>query len=371
MFNGDIEGPRENMGATTCSSNQSPLIVKHSNSSAYFIISVGEAQTAGAFGVKYNTVDLSLQNGLGDIDEKNVSLFTGATSECLAATLHRNGKDIWVVMHEFLDDTFHSYLLTDSGFDPSVDVKSAEGPSLVGNGSARCAIVFNKNGDKMIMAGGWPSGVSTYSFDNSTGEIIHLSQGINSASCGLALSPNENYLYISTSFGIERLSLNWPTMGIKELVYSGFFNNGQLKYGPDNKLYCNMRDHAGLLVIENTEASNLSDVISVVGRFGTQSSGYGLPNIFVPEPDGINSMLKELKISELNFRYIGESIYWDINQVDEVKIFSLTGQIVEKQDGNRGEVSTRELKPGPYFVTFLNEGSNVTTKIIVSSSITR
>ncbi len=77
-------------------------------------------------GINYSIVDMSLDNGLGDIipAQKNINLLT-ESAEKLVAVKHENGIDVWIVSYteSVLDSNvwnrFTAFKLTSTGIDPS------------------------------------------------------------------------------------------------------------------------------------------------------------------------------------------------------------------------------------------------------------
>ncbi|MBL7836208.1 MAG: hypothetical protein JNM67_01710, partial [Bacteroidetes bacterium] len=93
------------------SSTQSALIIHHpNNDSLYFIITTPYAYDYNV-GARYSIVNL-YQN---KVIAKNLILHPNS-SEKITAVYHGNGKDIWVVGHEYGNNKFFSYLLTNTGF---------------------------------------------------------------------------------------------------------------------------------------------------------------------------------------------------------------------------------------------------------------
>jgi len=97
-------------------SSQSALIVpKPGSNHEYFLF------TSPAFNspnpVAYSIVDMSLNNGNGDVTAvKNIPMLYNSC-EKLTATQHSNGIDFWVVAHEYNSADFYAFLVTSSGVD--------------------------------------------------------------------------------------------------------------------------------------------------------------------------------------------------------------------------------------------------------------
>ncbi|MBK9637877.1 MAG: hypothetical protein IPO63_08675 [Bacteroidetes bacterium] len=49
------------------------------------------------YGLYYNIVDLKLQNGLGEVTQKNIQIDPSPRNDGLMAVKHGNGKDWWLV----------------------------------------------------------------------------------------------------------------------------------------------------------------------------------------------------------------------------------------------------------------------------------
>ena len=63
---------------------------------------------------------MTLNGGLGDVTSvKNVPLIT-PTSEKITGVRHCNGKDVWVITHEYRSDAYYAYLVSASGISAPV-----------------------------------------------------------------------------------------------------------------------------------------------------------------------------------------------------------------------------------------------------------
>ena len=197
------------------SSSQSALVVpKPGNNSQYFVFTVGSwggmqpSLSPGSFNL--NTVDMTLNGGLGDVVIKN-QVVLAPVCEKLTATLHCNGTDYWVVVHKFNSDKFYSYLLTSAGLIPSPVVSTigiSHEDTLGGNGFEAIGYMkISPNGKKLALACYSQVRVlEIFDFDNSTGIISNEIKDNttwnayldNSGLYGLSFSPNNSKLYVST-----------------------------------------------------------------------------------------------------------------------------------------------------------------------------
>jgi hypothetical protein len=91
-------------------STQSALIVPWPGQLKYYVFTVdhfGSVPVNGvdSTGFRYSLVDMTLEGGLGAVVQKNVGLYS-PTTEKLTAAQHANGRDFWVVSHEWDSDFF-------------------------------------------------------------------------------------------------------------------------------------------------------------------------------------------------------------------------------------------------------------------------
>ncbi len=102
------------------SSSQSAIIVPKphlsNNNNLYYIFTTDAWQDNLENGFRYSIVDMTLDNGLGDITtEKNV-LIHDKVAEKVTAVRHSNGIDVWIVTHDWGSSNYLSFLLTKDDF---------------------------------------------------------------------------------------------------------------------------------------------------------------------------------------------------------------------------------------------------------------
>jgi hypothetical protein len=231
------------------SSTQAALIIKKPlNNNEYFLFTTDEQ--CGPNGVCYNIVDMSLASGNGSVTIKNQLITTGVT-EKIAATLHCNQTDFWVLVTQCNSNVFKSYLVTNGGVN-STPVISSVGPvpsSTVGAGEMKISPNGNLIASVCASSNNYP--VVIYNFDPSTGFVsnplpIQSASGI----CyGCSFSPDGSKLYVSKSDTI----VEWDVCGASGTAIvasrTGFRvqpSGGTTHYptsmqiGPDGKVYVSM-----------------------------------------------------------------------------------------------------------------------------------
>jgi hypothetical protein len=114
--------------ATGNSTTQPAVIIPIGYTNQFYIFTTDTPWPSGPTfqsQLKYHIVDVNANGGLGDVTLKNQILWEGI-SEKIAAVRHCNGQDWWIVTRKANNDTYGSFLLTNSGID-SIPVLSYTG----------------------------------------------------------------------------------------------------------------------------------------------------------------------------------------------------------------------------------------------------
>lgn len=348
------------------SSSQSALIIPHpTNSSLYYIFTVDAADLVGvADGFRYSIVDLSLENGFGDISTKN-ELLLANTTEKVAAIKHCNNKDIWVVAHEWNSANFYVYQITENGLNTIPHIQtigiSHTGGSL-STGNMVGYLKFSVDGSRLAYAIRDTSMIEIFDFDTYTGLIsnpIRLHDPDWGWTYGVEFSPNGQLLYASTMLSNARILQFDLTAGYaagikaSEFVVATKSGFGTLQLASDQKIYiasynsekmaaiqapnlyganCQYQDsvldlspNKTILGLPNFIQSYFSDELPVCPNVPNVDICQGkvyMPNAFSPNGDGTNDFFRP---TELNKKYILQ-----------FKIFNQWGQEVynnEQPDG--------------------------------------
>ena len=283
------------------SSTQSVIIVPFSNyPNLYYIFC-----TNGFFdGLTYSLLDMTLDNGLGDITfDKNEQLFLKST-EKLTATKHANGTDYWVVTHEQYSNKFLSYLIDSYGIRPPVI--SFAGDSLYDYSLGQMKI--SQNGKRIAFASSAEDQGSigksfVFDFDNITGKVSNAKlvsrQHYYKGPYGLEFSPSGNLLYVTehfvdtTSINSEhgflyQYDLNVQDIKLSEvIIYNSQFRQkdliGSLQLGPDGRIYAAIYENRALGIINNPNVYGLGCNFVFNGiSLSDGMSAFGLPNCVEP-----------------------------------------------------------------------------------------
>jgi gliding motility-associated-like protein len=318
------------------SSTSSAIIVPVPQSrNRYYILTVDtdDQNFSQAEGLHYSIVDLTLDNGNGDVDvfEKNINLLP-VTSEKLTAVKNSDDSGYWIVTQ--FEDRFYSYEITSSGLN-IIPVISQVGPFIelvsspftnVDVAAMRGYIKLNANGDRLVAAHfsnnttlelaaitdinqarriAYTNGgeLYLYDFDNSTGVIFNpqplMTRQDGGSFYGVEFSANGSYLYAEADFmipgtfeffdlisaSVYQFDLNASNIiASRTTIYNSPMQTlrGALQLGLDNKIYHAVLDESILRTIELPDAPGTGSNYTVGNFFlstGTTSQ-YGLP-IFI------------------------------------------------------------------------------------------
>ncbi len=212
------------------SSTQSAIIIpKEGSQTEYYIFTVDEPDPEEPinYGLNYTLVDLSLNNGFGDVvtSEKNVPLITYnqsdpaesllKCSEKITAVKHNNERSIWVITH--FKDTFYAFEVDENGVN-TTPISSKSNTIVPTGGYKQNGIGYLKvspDGKKIGVAHSQVSSsnytgpklpsiqtgkVLLYDFDANTGRVSNeLTLVSNSVPYGIEFSPKSTKLYTTVN----------------------------------------------------------------------------------------------------------------------------------------------------------------------------
>lgn len=349
------------------SSTHSALIVPNpGNGNRYYIFTTD----AGAYenppndGFRYSEVDIIMDNGNGAVvsSSKNILLMDSCT-EKIAATIHGNGTDYWVVTHRWKSNAFYAYHVSASGI--SAPVISSTGSLHTGNDDNTIGqMKFNPQGNKLALAVYLDGFYELFDFDKNTGAVsnpIQLTIPTNISCYGVEFSPSGNFLYVTTSYFGEvyqfDVSSNNAQVIQSSMMQVGITSviNGSLQLAMDGKIYLAhdntiTQGHAYLSVIENPDVAGLACNFSYNDFYlGNSKSLLGLPsfpsNYFLPL--GVHE--HEVNNSSLQI-FQQDGVLWVEwngvkNESVNLEIIDLTGRTIWQENFNQLKGLNRKSIP--------------------------
>lgn len=344
---------------------QTVLITYHpGNKDLYYIFTV---KSGGSFdGFHTYVVDMKLDGGRGDIDpSKTLPPFGLPVSEKLTAVKHKNGRDLWVIVHAYPSDAFFVYAIDCTGLLPFPQVTFI-GDFISTLGNTKGYLKASPDGKKLVAAN-FEGNFDVFDFDNTSGEITNPQTipGGSGNSCGpygVEFSPDSKLLYVSESytcnspgtFNIYQYRLDADintTIASKVNLDAGNTNlAGALQLGPDNKIYIAYEGANYLGVINSPNTYGTGCNLAKQGLLSPPAvNGFGLPNVI--------GGFKRHTLFEDTTVCNGDPLILDVRVPDATYVWS---------DGTRAD-SLLVTAPGPYWVEITTTNSNFATCTIRDS----
>lgn len=264
------------------SSSQSGVIIPVIGSSTqYYVFSVD--YNTGSNALAYSIVDMTLNNGNGEVTVKNQVITANPRSEKVAIARHSNGQDLWLLTLT-QPNIYQAYLITSSGVSttPVNSAVSTPRTRLDDIGYLRVSPDGTTVSSTFYLEGA----IEILDFDPSTGAFtLRESQlgGNATSSYGTEFSADGRFLYVASfnSRTIRQYDLSLPsTLSAGTLLTTSTQPPGALALGPDKKIYIALFDHSNLGIIEFPEQAGASAGIDLTGpTLGGRNSKAGLPTI--------------------------------------------------------------------------------------------
>lgn len=242
-------GPVMNNVPIGSASHGVQVIKNPANPNQYYIFAMDPFETSSSKKIYYHLVDMSLNNGLGDVvaNMKNIVLLQAEISEVLTSTKGNDCMSYWLMvrMGASMGNAFYAYKIDASGVHTTPVITTTPANTQ----TVRPVTVFTKSGkDLYALANG---SLLKAQFDNITGVVsnFELIPMVGFVPYFLCLSPDESKLYTSQSVvgEIKQYNLSlYPSLtaiGNSATVLGPTPPSslqtpvGDIRVGPDQKLY--------------------------------------------------------------------------------------------------------------------------------------
>lgn len=269
------------------SSTQSSIVVKKpSSENLYYLFNAGINEGFES-GLHYSVIDMSADNGKGEVVTKNFQLMQDSASEKIAIVKADFKCGYWVIAHGEKNNEFYSYFLDETGLNPN-PIVSATGHDYSTSKATVGYLKASPEGTMLAAALYLTEGIEIYDFDKTTG-VVSNSRLIDSTSgryYGCAFSPNGKYLYFGTldtkgsifQFDVTSGDKNTIINSRKTIAINLPYRVGAFQEGPDGKMYIIPNGKNYLAVIENPNAPTGSIVFKQNAITMLKQVVWGLPS---------------------------------------------------------------------------------------------
>jgi hypothetical protein len=367
------------------------LIVRQPNSNSIFYVFTSDCgENLGAAGLRYSTIDMSLNAGTGSVTTKNNLLYAPST-EGLAATYHCDGQDVWVMSHELNNNNWRAYKITSAGLNTTPVISS------IGSifNSYLSIFRFSPNGSRLAACGSstnWPAPQLDllFDFDNTTGVVCHSINLYKPYAGGLhpTFSPDNSKLYYAVGINVflYQYDLNAgndsATISNSASIIDTTYQVGIIALGPNGKIYTGESGKDSLGTIQNPNAAGIAcnyirNNVPLQGRQVLE----GLPD-FISNYLGDNTILCKSCMTGVNESETNSAfsfypnpsdnlitfINFDHLQLSEIIFYNYVGKEVKRinsKDTYLKNISTADLVDGIYFVNIKIDNNSRRQKLII------
>lgn len=278
------------------STTQGCLIIPFpGNPDMYYIFTLDNI--GGPDGLRYSTVDMTMDNGNGAVVSKNVLLHSNMTEKLCA--VKRCDGNYWIVSHEWQSNKFFANLITPTGI--GTVVVSSVGMVHSGGGSSGIlnsvgCMKFSRSGEKLAVGVMDVANYELFDFNLQTGIITNpmlINSPVFGSAYSLEFSGDDSKLYCTDHYNgkLYQFDLNAGSLpailASETLVGSTSPDIGLMELGPDDRIYLSLNTHNDqgrpyLAVINNPNASGLAcGFLNNAIHLGGKESRSGLNNKYV------------------------------------------------------------------------------------------
>jgi hypothetical protein len=317
----------ENGDSLSCSNWYKELLILPWPDSVNKFMVISSMTTSGT-NISYSLVDLSYNNGLGKVFNKNTLIDTGNIADGITAIRHGNGRDWWILYKKwFFNNNFiYKILLTPQGLSPV----STQNIGLSFSNGSFYRLIPSPDGSAIVGLCNSSISIEKFSFDRCTGNLSNHSviyNGTGSPPYSFwdgAISPNNRFLYVTTIgvpeyvFQIDLLNSNAYQNKIVVDSIDSLSNTGSaIRLAPNGKIYrSNWWCLSGIYCypLSDSGYSTVNSHLSVINdpdSFGLACNYVGLGQFlnglhtYIGLPNDVNLALSSLSGSKCDTLSVG------------------------------------------------------------------
>ena len=339
--------------------------------------------------LQYSYIDMSLDEGKGDLIEKNKIFYNQDTiqSSYLQAVKHANGKDWWIVQPVRDSSIYLTFLLDNTGI--NLAEKQDIGDDFHWNASSAGKAKFSPDGTKYAYFNTLNQ-LRLFDFDRQSGllsnlEVIHVRDNNNFSA--IEFSPSGNMLYFATIDSLFQLELSTNEVefieewnGMSDPFFTTFF---LMQRAPDCKIYMGSMSSTNTYhVIHKPDEKGIACDFEQQGVALPHTSSVAnfpnFPNFRIDEDEvcdpTITSVFNQPVIISKDISLYPNPVSADLRietsndlELRFVEVHTLDGRMVDRIfiDINSHTYDMSDLQAGVYVLKFHLEGGGILTKKVV------
>lgn len=298
----------------------------------------------------YSVLDMSLDEGKGDITEGQKNIFLIDNLSGAMTPILGDCGSVWLLTHEYNSNKFIAFEVTEAGISNPVISEIGQTLQNVPNSTQinnLNGLFASPAGNKIVLF--LQTGVQLFTFNQEVGIISNpIDLPINSEATSGTFSPNGDYFYVIESEAedssiISRITVNEPTADAvqdsKTAVGSISIasNLTTMQYAPNGRIYGTVKRN--IYEIQNPDAEDvgavsLTDTFIIDGGNETGQFTYNLPQkVLVPCIQSSNEQIRKESLNvEISPNPFHSDLQISINSMDsesiQFKLFDTMGRLI-------------------------------------------
>lgn len=366
----------------------------------YYLIHVGLGYVEGLGTINqhiyYTLLDKTLNNGHGDVVEKNVVILEDTMSlSCMSAVRHANGEDWWIIAAQYATDNYIFLRMTTGSIFEShrqwIGTFDQEDGQTGQN-------TFSPDGNWFARFGR-ENGLALYRFNRCEGslheplyDIVPSAPDSSISTGGVAFSPDSRLLYLVTNLWIYQYDLwaddiigskvrvaTWDGTLIPPNNVAGFFFLPQL--APDGRIYISSTNSIPFFhVIEKPNERGVACQVNQLGFPVPRRNAFVTP--YFPNyrlgplgPGGCDSLPTSLRVlpDQPAFQFdiypnpttqtrVHLRFYNHVQAHDQLVVLDLYGREIHRQTAELDQVDISNWPKGVYIIQWRRKGLVLTAE---------
>jgi len=325
----------------------------------------------------YAIIDMTLENGLGAVVEKNKVILQDTFGRGLIqAERHFNDKDWWVIMPKSHSNCYWTFLLTESGIDTVFKQCSGQ---IWGDDDSAGQSIFSPNSITYARMN-YSYGLSIFEFDSNTGTFYNPKTiGFGQDTFyegGVAFSPNSRFLYAAAFNKLWQFD-TWASDISASRILIGELNTppnipektrfNQARLAPDGKIYiAGTGPHKHLHVINRPNCYGLECGLEQYAIELAARNSYTMPNMPDYKHWNENDTCETVSTKTLIFNMpssirfypnpTGQYLMTEGLEVgDKIEFFDISGRLMSTKFFNHERIDIGDFHEGFYIMKIYRE----------------